>query len=168
MPFRVPAVCASLYFALQSFIDSADAGVSEQISSVAKADADKNLADADMRATPKMRGRMAHDEPRLLGRVDRVAQIRPEGSIFNTLGDSVNFANLSIINGLAYPCTNVEGRPQLNALMAAARNHEIDCVLVWKFDRFARSTRHLLTALCRGYGDDPDTSRRHRSSQRGS
>ena len=35
-----------------------------------------------------------------------------------------------------------EGRPQLNALMAAARNREIDCVLVWKFDRFARSTRH--------------------------
>ena len=40
-----------------------------------------------------------------------------------------------------------EGRPQLNALMAAARNREIDCVLVWKFDRFARSTRHLLVAL---------------------
>jgi DNA invertase Pin-like site-specific DNA recombinase len=40
-----------------------------------------------------------------------------------------------------------EGRPQLNALMAATRNHEIDCELVWKFDRFARSTRHLLTAL---------------------
>jgi DNA invertase Pin-like site-specific DNA recombinase len=31
--------------------------------------------------------------------------------------------------------------------MAAARNREIDCVLVWKFDRFARSTRHLLAAL---------------------
>ena len=31
--------------------------------------------------------------------------------------------------------------------MAAVRNHDIDCVLVWKFDRFARSTRHLLTAL---------------------
>jgi DNA invertase Pin-like site-specific DNA recombinase len=40
-----------------------------------------------------------------------------------------------------------EGRPQLNALMTAARNREIDCVLVWKFDRFARSTRHLLVAL---------------------
>jgi len=40
-----------------------------------------------------------------------------------------------------------EGRPQLNALMTALRNQEIDCVLVWKFDRFARSTRHLLTAL---------------------
>jgi DNA invertase Pin-like site-specific DNA recombinase len=40
-----------------------------------------------------------------------------------------------------------EGRPRLNALMMATRNHEIDCVLVWKFDRFARSTRHLLAAL---------------------
>lgn len=40
-----------------------------------------------------------------------------------------------------------EGRPGLSALMAAARNREVDCVLVWKFDRFARSTRHLLAAL---------------------
>jgi len=40
-----------------------------------------------------------------------------------------------------------EGRPQLNALMMAARNRDIDCVLVWKFDRFARNTRHLLAAL---------------------
>jgi DNA invertase Pin-like site-specific DNA recombinase len=40
-----------------------------------------------------------------------------------------------------------EGRPQLTALMAAARQREIDCVLVWKFDRFARSARHLLAAL---------------------
>jgi DNA invertase Pin-like site-specific DNA recombinase len=40
-----------------------------------------------------------------------------------------------------------EGRPRLNALMTSARNRELDCVLVWKFDRFARSTRHLLTAL---------------------
>ena len=31
--------------------------------------------------------------------------------------------------------------------MTAARNREIDCVLVWKFDRFARSARHLLAAL---------------------
>jgi len=40
-----------------------------------------------------------------------------------------------------------EGRPRLNALMTATRNREFDCVLVWKFDLFARSTRHLLTAL---------------------
>ena len=40
-----------------------------------------------------------------------------------------------------------KGRPQLNALMGSVRNFEFDCVLVWKFARFARSTRHLLTAL---------------------
>jgi DNA invertase Pin-like site-specific DNA recombinase len=40
-----------------------------------------------------------------------------------------------------------EGRPQLQALMRAARHHAFDCVLVWKFDRFARSVSHLLTAL---------------------
>ncbi len=39
------------------------------------------------------------------------------------------------------------GRPQLNAFMASARNREVNSVLVWKFDRFACSTRHLLTAL---------------------
>jgi DNA invertase Pin-like site-specific DNA recombinase len=37
-----------------------------------------------------------------------------------------------------------EGRPQLQALMQAARSHAFDCVLVWKFDRFARSVAHLL------------------------
>ncbi len=38
-------------------------------------------------------------------------------------------------------------RPQLDRLMKAARTHEFDCIVVWKFDRFARSTKHLLTAL---------------------
>jgi DNA invertase Pin-like site-specific DNA recombinase len=40
-----------------------------------------------------------------------------------------------------------EGRPQLKELMKAARNHRFDCLLVWKFDRFARSVEHLLSAL---------------------
>ena len=40
-----------------------------------------------------------------------------------------------------------EGRPQLDALMTSAHAYEFDCVLVWKIDRFARSTRHLLAAL---------------------
>ena len=40
-----------------------------------------------------------------------------------------------------------QGRPQLKALMRAAQNYEFDCVLVWKFDRFARSVSHLLRAL---------------------
>ena len=40
-----------------------------------------------------------------------------------------------------------DSRPQLNELMAAARKRQIDAVLVWRFDRFARSTKHLLLAL---------------------
>jgi DNA invertase Pin-like site-specific DNA recombinase len=31
--------------------------------------------------------------------------------------------------------------------MRDARDRALDCVLVWKFDRFARPTKHLLTAL---------------------
>jgi DNA invertase Pin-like site-specific DNA recombinase len=38
-------------------------------------------------------------------------------------------------------------RWQLDALVQGARDHAFDCVLVWKFDRFARPTKHLLTAL---------------------
>jgi DNA invertase Pin-like site-specific DNA recombinase len=40
-----------------------------------------------------------------------------------------------------------EGSPQLYALMHAARYHACDGVLVWEFDRFARSVAHLLKAL---------------------
>jgi DNA invertase Pin-like site-specific DNA recombinase len=38
-------------------------------------------------------------------------------------------------------------RPALQELMAACRQRKFDVVLVWKFDRFARSLRHLVTAL---------------------
>jgi len=38
-------------------------------------------------------------------------------------------------------------RPALDKLMTAARRREIDVVLVYRFDRFARSVRHLVTAL---------------------
>jgi DNA invertase Pin-like site-specific DNA recombinase len=40
-----------------------------------------------------------------------------------------------------------ENRPQLQALMCDARHHEYACILVWKFDRFARSVSHLVKAL---------------------
>ena len=40
-----------------------------------------------------------------------------------------------------------DSRPKLDALMADAKAGKFDGVLVWKFDRFARSTRHLVTAL---------------------
>jgi len=38
-------------------------------------------------------------------------------------------------------------RPQLEALMRDAQKHKFDIVAVWKFDRFARSTRELVFAL---------------------
>jgi len=40
-----------------------------------------------------------------------------------------------------------DSRPQLNELVAAARKRQLDAVVVWRFDRFARSTKHLLLAL---------------------
>lgn len=36
-----------------------------------------------------------------------------------------------------------DSRPALNQLMDDARKRRFDCVLVWRFDRFARSTKHL-------------------------
>lgn len=38
-------------------------------------------------------------------------------------------------------------RPALNQMMADAKARKFKAVLVWKFDRFARSTKHLVTAL---------------------
>ena len=40
-----------------------------------------------------------------------------------------------------------DSRPALNALMEDARKKHFDLVLVWRFDRFARSTKHLILAL---------------------
>lgn len=40
-----------------------------------------------------------------------------------------------------------ESRPALDELMGDCRKRKIDVVLVWKFDRFARSVTHLLKAL---------------------
>lgn len=40
-----------------------------------------------------------------------------------------------------------QSRPALDRLMDDARKRQFDCVLVWRFDRFARSTKHLLLAL---------------------
>jgi putative DNA-invertase from lambdoid prophage Rac len=38
-------------------------------------------------------------------------------------------------------------RPELDRLMSDARKRQFDIVCVWRFDRFARSTKHLLLAL---------------------
>jgi len=50
-----------------------------------------------------------------------------------------------------YVDTGISGatdrRPQLDRLMADAHRRRFDVVIVWKFDRFARSVSHLLRAL---------------------
>jgi DNA invertase Pin-like site-specific DNA recombinase len=40
-----------------------------------------------------------------------------------------------------------DSRPELNRMMADAKQRRFDAVLVWKLDRFARSLRHLVNAL---------------------
>lgn len=40
-----------------------------------------------------------------------------------------------------------EKRPELDKLLADAHHRRIDAVVVWRFDRFARSVSHLLRAL---------------------
>jgi DNA invertase Pin-like site-specific DNA recombinase len=40
-----------------------------------------------------------------------------------------------------------DSRPELNRLMVDAHKRRFDVVIVWKFDRFARSVSHLLRAL---------------------
>jgi DNA invertase Pin-like site-specific DNA recombinase len=38
-------------------------------------------------------------------------------------------------------------RPELHRLVVDAHRHQFDAVIVWEFDRFARSLSHLLRAL---------------------
>jgi DNA invertase Pin-like site-specific DNA recombinase len=49
------------------------------------------------------------------------------------------------------PCLGQSGakdsRPELNKLMGDARKRKFDAIVVWRFDQFARSTKHLLLAL---------------------
>ena len=40
-----------------------------------------------------------------------------------------------------------ESRAELNKLMKDAKRRKFDVVMVWKFDRFARSLKHLITTL---------------------
>jgi len=44
-------------------------------------------------------------------------------------------------------CGAKDRRPELDRLMADAHRRRFDVVVVWKFDRFARSVSHLLRAL---------------------
>ena len=61
------------------------------------------------------------------------------------------YARVSTVDKGQDPETQLVGlrddRPQYRRLMEAARKHHIDVVLVWRYDRFARSTQALVHAL---------------------
>tara|TARA_B100001964_G_scaffold122319_1_gene135687 strand:- start:2353 stop:2979 length:627 start_codon:yes stop_codon:yes gene_type:complete len=42
---------------------------------------------------------------------------------------------------------SIKSRPALDSLMSDAKKKKFDVILVWRFDRFARSTKHLVEAL---------------------
>jgi DNA invertase Pin-like site-specific DNA recombinase len=44
-------------------------------------------------------------------------------------------------------CGAKERRPQLDALLAACRKRRVDAVVVYRYDRFARSLQQLVNAL---------------------
>ena len=55
-----------------------------------------------------------------------------------------NFAGEYVDEGIS---GTKDSRPELNRLMADAHRRRFDAVVVWRFDRFARSVSHLLRAL---------------------
>jgi DNA invertase Pin-like site-specific DNA recombinase len=56
--------------------------------------------------------------------------------------------NLPIIDAFIDHVTGTTtDRPQLHRLWQAVRARKVDTILVWKFDRFARSTKQLIDAL---------------------
>ncbi len=67
------------------------------------------------------------------------------------LQDLRRYASERFGQSYEYVDTGVSGaqrhRPQLDALMRDAHKKRFDVVLVWKFDRFARSLKHLIDSL---------------------
>ena len=67
------------------------------------------------------------------------------------LRDLRQYAAARGLESLEYVDTGFSGakqnRPALDRLMEDGRKRRFDCILVWRFDRFARSTKHLLLAL---------------------
>lgn len=67
------------------------------------------------------------------------------------LEDLRRFAGKRFARHCEYTDAGVSGtqrhRPQLDALIRDARRRLFDVVLVWKFDRFARSLKHLIESL---------------------
>lgn len=55
-----------------------------------------------------------------------------------------NIQDVYVDNGVS---GKKDSRPQLNRMIQAAHERRFDVIVVWRFDRFARSVSHLLRAL---------------------
>ncbi len=74
-------------------------------------------------------------------RQDPESQLLPLREYAQARGFEISSEYVDICSG------RKDSRPELARLMADAHRRRLDAVAVWKFDRFARSTRHLVTAL---------------------
>jgi len=75
------------------------------------------------------------------GRQDTEVQLQPLREFCKQRGFSIYREYIDHLSGAN------DDRPSLKQLMDDARKRKIDTVLVWKFDRFARSTKSLVLAL---------------------
>ena len=92
------------------------------------------------------------EQPLTIARVALYARVSTsDQSPESQLRDLRQYAMARGLEILEYVDTGFSGakqnRPALDRLMEDARKRRFDCILVWRFDRFARSTKHLLLAL---------------------
>lgn len=92
---------------------------------------------------------LSNDTSRTVALYARVSTLDQDCNV--QMADLRRYAQQRFARHYEYVDVGVSGaqrkRPQLDALMTAARQRLFDVVLVWKFDRFARSLKHLIDSL---------------------
>jgi DNA invertase Pin-like site-specific DNA recombinase len=92
---------------------------------------------------------LSNDTRRTVALYARVSTLDQDCNL--QLADLRRYAQQRFARYYEYVDVGVSGaqrkRPQLDALMTAAGQRLFDVVLVWKFDRFARSLKHLIDSL---------------------
>jgi DNA invertase Pin-like site-specific DNA recombinase len=92
---------------------------------------------------------LSNDTRRTVALYARVSTLDQDCNL--QLADLRRYAEQRFARYYEYVDVGVSGaqrkRPQLDALMTAASQRLFDVVLVWKFDRFARSLKHLIDSL---------------------
>jgi DNA invertase Pin-like site-specific DNA recombinase len=92
---------------------------------------------------------LSNDTRRTVALYARVSTLDQDCNL--QLADLRRYAQQRFARYYEYVDVGVSGaqrkRPQLDALMTAVSQRLFDVVLVWKFDRFARSLKHLIDSL---------------------